>query len=211
MLDYFLDWVGALPRGGVYAVLIILSAAENVFPPLPADVAVVLGAFLSQRGHGTAYGLGLMCWAANVSTSAAMYFYARAKGRRFFDRGWPRRLMSPGAVQALERAYARHGAWGIFFSRFLPGVRAAVTPFAGLVGVSPVRALLPAASASALWYSFLVTVGTAVGMNWDRARGVVDNANRVLGLISVLVTAAVAWWLWRHSRAARENGPEREG
>ena len=50
--DQFLDWVAGLPQAGVYAVLIVLSAVENVFPPVPADVAVVLGAFLSQRGHG---------------------------------------------------------------------------------------------------------------------------------------------------------------
>ena len=45
--------------------------------------------------------------------------------------------MPPEAIAALENAYARHGEAGIFFSRFLPGVRAAVTPFAGVVGMRP--------------------------------------------------------------------------
>ena len=80
MVDDFLAWVSALPQAGVYAVLIALSAVENVFPPVPADVALVLGAFLSQRGHGPAYALGTMCWAANVISSAGMYFYARSQG-----------------------------------------------------------------------------------------------------------------------------------
>ena len=197
MVDEFLAWVGGLPRAGVYGVLIALSAVENVFPPVPADVALVLGAFLSQRGYGSAYALGAMCWAANVLSSAGMYFYARSHGRAFFDHTWVRRLMPPPAVQALEKAYARHGLWAIFFSRFLPGLRAAVTPFAGLLGVSPLRALLPAATASAIWYAFLVVVGTTLGLNWERAKAFVGDANRVLAVISVAVFAAVAAWLWR--------------
>jgi membrane protein DedA with SNARE-associated domain len=197
VVDDFLAWVSALPRAGVYAVLIALSAVENVFPPVPADIALVLGAFLSQRGHGPAYALGAMCWAANVLSSAGMYFYARSHGRSFFDHHWVRRLMPPPAVQALEKAYARHGLWAIFFSRFLPGLRAGVTPFAGLLGVSPLRALLPAASASAIWYAFLIVVGTTLGLNWDRAKAFVSDANRVLAVISVALFAALAVWLWK--------------
>ena len=204
MVDDFLAWVSALPQAGVYAVLIALSAVENVFPPVPADIALVLGAFLSQRGHGPAYALGAMCWVANVVSSAGMYFYARSHGRAFFDRGWVRRLMPPAAVQALEKAYARHGLWAIFFSRFLPGLRAAVTPFAGLLGVSPARALLPAAIASAIWYALLIVVGTTLGLNWDRAKAFVGDANRVLAVISVVAFAAVALWLWR----LRQRAPE---
>lgn len=202
MVDQFLDWVAGLPRPAVYAVLVTLSAVENVFPPAPADVAVVLGAFISQRGHASAVLMGALCWLANTATSAGMYFYARSHGRSFFDRRWPRRLVPPRAVQALERAYARHGVWGIFFSRFLPGVRAAVTPFAGLMGMSPLKALIPAATASALWYTVLVVVGTALGLNWESAKGVVNNANRLLGLLSLAVTAAIGFWLWRHRRAS---------
>jgi len=202
VVDQFLNWVAGLPQAGVYAVLIALSAIENVFPPVPADLAVVLGAFLAQRGQGPASVLGALCWVANVSSSAGMYFYARSHGRSFFDHHWVKRLMPSTAVQSLERAYARHGLWAIFFSRFLPGLRVAVTPFAGLLGVSPLRALLPAAAASAIWYAFLVVIGTTLGLNWERAKGVVGDANRVLAVVSVLAVAAVAFWLWRHRRRA---------
>jgi membrane protein DedA with SNARE-associated domain len=200
--DQFLDWVAGLPQAGVYTVLIVLSALENVFPPVPADVAVVLGAFLAQRGHGPAFLLGALCWLANLSSSGGMYFYARSHGRSFFDHRWVQRLMPPPAVQSLEKAYARYGLWAIFFSRFLPGLRAAVTPFAGLLGVSPLRALIPAAIASALWYAFLIVVGTTLGLNWERAKAVVGDANRVLALISVVAVGALVVWLWRHRQRA---------
>jgi membrane protein DedA with SNARE-associated domain len=202
VLDRFLDWVAQLPEGLVYVVLMALSALENIFPPVPADVAVVLGAFLAQRGLTEAPILGVLCWLANTASSAAMYFYARSHGRTFFARGWRRKLMPPEAIADLERAYLRHGVAGIFISRFLPGVRAAVTPFAGVVGMSPLRALAPAATASAIWYAVLVGFGSFLGVNWETARKMVDDANRVLGALALLVTAAFVWWLWRRRRAA---------
>jgi membrane protein DedA with SNARE-associated domain len=205
VIDRFLDWVAQLPETLVYVVLIALSALENVFPPVPADVAVVLGAFLAQRGLTDASVLGVLCWLSNTVSSAAMYFYARRHGRKFFAKGWRRKLMPPEAIADLERAYIKHGVAGIFISRFLPGVRAAVTPFAGVVGMSPARALLPAASASAIWYTVLVGFGSFLGVNWETARGMVDDANRVLGGIALLATAAFVYWLWRKRRTSRAS------
>ncbi len=209
MADSLLDWIAAQPPVLAYLILVALSAVENVFPPVPADVAVVLGAFLSQRGLMSAPLLGFLCWLANTASAAGMYFYARSHGRAFFETGWPRRLMPPPAVGALEDAYARHGVWGIFVSRFLPGVRAAVMPFAGLVGMPPWKAILPAAAASAIWYAFLVVVGTALGLNWEAAKALVNDANRVLGAIGVVAAVLGGFWLWRRARGRQTDGASR--
>jgi len=202
VVDRFLDWVAQLPELAVYVVLMALSALENIFPPVPADVAVVLGAFLAQRGLTSVPVLGFMCWLANTASAAGMFFYARHRGPRFFEAGWRRKLMPPETIAALQEAYTRHGVLGIFLSRFLPGVRAAVTPFAGVVGMSPLRALLPAAIASAIWYAVLVGFGSFLGVNWQTARAMVDDANRVLGAISVVVIVAAVVWLWRRRNPA---------
>ena len=205
MADRFLEWVSGLPVPAIYAILALLSAVENVFPPVPADVAVVVGAFLSHRGLTSAPLIGALCWLANTLSSAAMYFYARAHGRRFLQEGWPRRFMPPRTLRALEEAYARHGAYGIFLSRFLPGIRAGVTPFAGVVGISPLRALVPSAAASAIWYVFLVAAGAMLGLNLEAAKGLLSSANRVLGLLSAVALMLAAVWLWRHYRRRGEG------
>ena len=165
----------------VYLVLAVLSCVENVFPPVPADVAVVFGAFLSRRGVTSAPLLGVVCWLANTASSAGMYFLARARGKRFFSSGWPSKLMPPAAMKELERVYRKHGVVGIFLSLFLPGLRAAVTPFGGVVGMPPVRALVPAAIASGIWYAFLVTAGAALGRNWEAAQRLLNRTNHILG------------------------------
>jgi membrane protein DedA with SNARE-associated domain len=203
MIERFLDWLAHLPTLPTYLVLMVLSALENVFPPIPADTAVALGAFLAHRGEVSPWLLGVSCWLANVGSAAGMYFFAQAHGASFFRAGWGRKLMPPEAMAALEEAYERYGVAGIFLSRFLPGLRAAVTPFAGVVGLKPLRALVPAALASAIWYAFLVAAGTTLAQNWEAVKGLVASTNRVLGLLALAATAFAVVWLWRRTRRAR--------
>ena len=203
MLDSFLDWLARLPAAPTYLVLMALSALENIFPPVPADVAVALGAFLAQRGEVSVGLLCLLCWASNVGSAAWMYSFARAHGALFFREGWGRKVMSPEVLSALQHAYDKWGVVGIFVSRFLPGLRAGVTPFAGVVGLSPARALVPAAVASLIWYVFLVAVGSSVARNWDAVKQLVADANRVLGLAALAAAALLAFWIWRRTRKSR--------
>jgi membrane protein DedA with SNARE-associated domain len=201
--DAILDTLAGLPTVPTYLVLMLLSALENVFPPVPADVAVALGAFLAHRGEVSAPLLGLLCWSANTASAAGVYFLARAHGAAFFATGWRRSLLPPEAMDALHEAYARHGVAGIFFTRFLPGLRAAVTPFAGIAGVPPLRALVPAAAASALWYAFLTAAGATFGRNWDAVKGLLESANRVLAAAAVVATLLLGVYLWRLIRERR--------
>jgi membrane protein DedA with SNARE-associated domain len=205
VVEALLERISALPAPALYGTLALLSAVENVFPPVPADVAVVFGAFLSHRGLTSAPLVGLLCWLANTASSAAMYFYARDHGRRFFEEGWGRRLMTPRMMRGLEQAYARHGSYGIFLSRFLPALRAGVTPFAGIAGISARRALVPSASASAIWYAFLVAAGAVIGQNFEAAVGLINRVNRILALATAVVVMLGAVWLWRHYRRHREG------
>jgi len=203
LVDNVIDWLRSVPTVVLYPVVILLSLVENVFPPVPADVVAALGAFLCPDLR-TAALLGAACWLANTASSCGMYFFARSH-KDFFHSGWPRRLLTPEAMQELQHAYARWGTAGIFVSRFLPAIRAAVTPFAGVVGLSASRALIPAATASALWYALLVLAGTTLGREWQRVRLVVERGSSVLGAIGVVLTLAAVLWLWRRSRRRPER------
>jgi membrane protein DedA with SNARE-associated domain len=179
----------------------LLAALENVFPPVPADVAVALGAFLAHRGEIQAPVLGTLCWLANMVSSAAIYALARRHAGTFRD-GWGRRLVPAPAMAAIEDAYRKHGTIGIFLTRFLPGVRAAVLPFAGLAGVPPLLALAPAGLASALWYAFLIAAGTALGDNWDAVKALVEDVNSALAVAALVFAAVFFYWLRRRTRKA---------
>lgn len=135
-----------------------------------------------------------------------MYVVARRYGRRLFATRTGRRLLAPRSLAIIEREYLRFGVAGIFVSRFLPGIRAVVPPFAGLVGLSPLRTFVPMALASAIWYGGLIILATLIGTNWQRINQIILGVNRTLGIAAlVLVGVAVMWYLKRRSRRQKER------
>ena len=175
----------------MYGVLALLAAVENVIPPVPSDAAVALGAFLSNRGLTTPLGVFFVTWIANLAGAAGVYFVARRYGRGLFATRTGRRLLAPRSLAIIEREYLRFGVIGIFVSRFLPGIRAVVPPFAGLINLSPARTLVPMGIASAIWYGGITLLGSLIGAEWERINRIILGVNRTLGIVTaVLIVAA---------------------
>lgn len=176
-----------------------LGAIENVLPVLPADTAIGAGVFLSHYGTVSAFVVFAVVWTANVAGAAAVFAAGRRFGRPFFQGRIGQRLIAPKAMAVLERVYERHGLWGIFVSRFVPGVRAVIPPFAGVVGLSTWQALLPVAVASAIWYGTLTILVVQMAGTIEDVVRLVDRLNRgvLIGTGMLLLTAGIAVVLWR--------------
>ena len=111
-----LGWLSTLPPVAVYVVLGLLAAVENIVPPVPADMAVAIGAFLTHRGVTTLPMVFAVTWLANVLGAVGVYFAARRYGRRLFATPTGRRLLAPGSIATMEREYLRFGILGIFIA-----------------------------------------------------------------------------------------------
>jgi len=197
-LVHFLE---SLPPGPLYGLIAALAAVENVFPPVPADTAVALGAFLAGREVMDPWLVFAVTWSANVGSGAAVYALARRHGRALFQGRLGRRLLSDATIAHIEAQYRRHGTWGIFLSRLLPVWRGLVMPFAGIAGVPAWRALLPLALASGLYYGALIVLVTTLGTNLEDILRVVGRVNAVLAVLAAaLLLVAVLWILRRLKR-----------
>ena len=196
-MSSLLQVLESLPAVPLYALITALAAVENVFPPVPADTAVALGAFLAGRGVLNPWAVFLLTWGANVGGAAAVYALGRRYGRAIFAGRLGRKLLSPEALANIARQYERHGTVGIFLSRLLPVWRAVVPPFAGVAGVPARRALVPVALASALWYGALTYLVATVGTNFEDVARILGRVNRVLGIVALALLIIVVVWIRR--------------
>lgn len=178
----------------------MLAAVENVFPPVPADVSVALGAFLAGRGYMNAWLVFALTWVANASSAAGVYALARRHGA-LVSRGFlGRHIFTPNTVAHIEDQYRRHGAYGIFFSRLLPVWRGVVMPFAGIARVPAWRALIPMALASAVYYGALTYLVSRLGTDLDVVLGRVRQVNTWLAAVAGVFILLIALWIIRRRR-----------
>ncbi len=188
----------SLPAGLVYWIIGLLAAAENIFPLIPADTAVVLGAFVSSAGRVSVVSIFLVTWLANVGGAAAVYYGGRTVGRDFFKGRIGRTLLKPRLMRKLEHIYAKWGVWGIFLSRFVPGVRAVISPFAGVAGLGVAKTMIPVGVASAIWYGLLTFVAANIVREIDTLQALVRGASRTgLVIVGGVVVLAVGAFLLR--------------
>lgn len=190
MLDEFLHTLEHGPQYWAYALVAASAGVEYIFPPLPGDtvalfavalavraqlhwvfvyVAMTLGALL---GGLAAWGFGV--WLANHEDS------------------WPAFLKTPTAMRALDavrRGYDQHGAMYLAVNRFLPALRAFFFVGAGLSRMNAGPVIVFGGISAALWNALLMSVGYAVGNNWEVLR---DLAERYAAATLLLIVVAVA-------------------
>ena len=194
-----LDWLTALPPAVLYLVLAVVAAIENVFPPIPADTVVAFGAFLAARGHATLAGAFLATLGGNIAGAMGMY----AAGRRFGAERLAQRLAAGGSSKRLQDFYGRYGAVALFVSRFLPGVRALVPPFAGALRLPAWRVLLILGTASGIWYGAITIIAYRVGADWPTLQAKMRAWQHVLVIgAAIVAVVGLGVWLIRRRRKA---------
>lgn len=209
MLDQLLVWLRDVPPLLMYAVLGIGAAVENIVPPIPADTFVLLGAFWAARGSASEGVVFLVTWTSNVLAALAVYAAAYRYGDSFFRTRLGRYLLDPKQIEIVRRFYRRWGVAAIFYTRFLPGLRAVTPVFAGLIRQPPLSVAFPLILASAIWYGALVWVGAFAGRNVDHLLALQTRLNWTLAGIAAVIFGLLAWW-WLRSRARHvgDDGPE---
>jgi membrane protein DedA with SNARE-associated domain len=205
-MNAILDFLGSRGPLLLYALLGAGSALENLFPPIPADTFVLLGAFLAAGGKADAGTVFLVTWLANTVTALFVYWMGYRLGRPFFQAGLGRHLLNPAQLRRLGDFYGRWGLPAIFLARFLPGLRAMVPVFAGVTHQRFLAVAFPVLVASGIWYGVLVWLGAGAGRNLPSIMRWISGAHRLLLVCAAVVCLVGGIWWIRTRREGKGEG-----
>ncbi len=211
-LTAILDWLGALPPNLLYAVLGLLAFVENIFPPIPADVIAAFGSFVSAREGRSLLPPFLAVWLCNVTGAMLMWFIGGRLGKQRVEK-WLRLTPHDPAEQRFEALYGRFGTAAFFLSRFIPGVRAIVPPFAGALHIKPLKPAIAIALASGLWYGLITFLAFRAGESWETLVRLLERLGWGAAIGASVILAAMAFWLYQHRKrrkAAATDGSSQQ-
>jgi membrane protein DedA with SNARE-associated domain len=198
MTSGFIAWLSHVPLAALYLVMALFAAFENVFPPIPADTVVALGSWLAARGQGSPLWAFLATWIGNVAGAAAMYFVGRRHGTAWIERRFPS-IADEKNERRMRELHGKYGAASLFLSRFIPGVRALVPPFAGALRLPALTSLASIAIASGIWYGLVSYLAFRAGADWGALTARIARFGRWSAFAAALVVGAGAlvWWMRR--------------
>ena len=200
-----LDWLSQRPALVVYGFIVASAGLESLFPPYPADIFVLLIAFLAGRGKFDPRLVYLAAIFGSVAGIMTLYALAAAYGAALIDRASRtilRLLLPPRVVERVRAKFLKHGTLFILFHRFMPGMRAPIIFTAGLSHKRPVVVFALGLVSVALWNLFLVAAAFRVGQTWDSASAFLRRYNYIaLAVLAVLLTAGSIYYFLRQKRS----------
>jgi membrane protein DedA with SNARE-associated domain len=182
----------------------VLMLLENVFPPLPSELIMPLGGYLSARGRMSFWSTVAAGTLGSLLGAVLWYGVGRRVTRERL-RGWVEAhgvwlAMTPGDVDRASRWFGEHGGKAVLIGRLVPVVRTLISVPAGFSRMPFLPFLLYSAVGTALWTGALTYAGRLLGSQFQQV-------DRYLGWVAwaVIAASAVAY-VYRVVQIRRQHG-----
>lgn len=164
MVEHILDFISQLAPLWIYIILFLFSYVENIFPPSPSDLVIVVGG--SLIGTGTLHFIPtlLLTTVGSVLGFMTLFVIGSQLDRKIIRAGKIKFI----SVESLDKAeiwFKKYGYWIILFNRFLPGTRSVISFFAGLSELNLSKTAVLALISSVVWNSIIIYLGVMFGSN----------------------------------------------
>lgn len=201
------QWITEIMNTYGYIGILLLIALENLFPPIPSEVVLTFGGFMTTTTSMSVVGVIVFSTLGSIVGALILYFIGRMldvnRLEKIVDRWGHILRLTPKDIQKANDWFQKYGIWAVFFGRLVPIVRSLISIPAGMAHMNLVLFLLLTTIGSLIWNTVLVSVGAAVGASWDRIVDIVDTyAHIVLVLLIVLFVIGVIWFF--RTRLARK-------
>lgn len=190
------DWIIQIMNQFGYVGILLLIAIENVFPPIPSEVILTFGGFMTTYTSMNIWGVILFATAGSVLGAIVLYevgrWFTPEKLQQWLDSSWGKLLhLQKKDVSRAVSWFSRRGKSTVFFCRFIPVVRSLISIPAGIARMSRVNFLILTAAGTFIWNAVLVYLGAFAGASWERIINYTNTYSKftfgVLGILAVFL------------------------
>jgi membrane protein DedA with SNARE-associated domain len=166
------EWIIQIMDRFGYIGIALLIALENIFPPIPSEVILTFGGFMTTYTKLTVWGVIIASTIGSVLGAVVLYWIGRSltpeRLEYWLEGRWGRILrLKKGDVARAKGWFERHGKRAVFFCRCIPLIRSLISIPAGMAKMKMWLFLLLTIAGSFVWNSALIYLGAALGASWE--------------------------------------------
>jgi len=197
------EWITNVMNDFGYMGVFLLIALENVFPPIPSEVILTFGGFMTTYSDLNVTGVVLSSTLGSIAGAILLYYIGYLIDMDRMERiveKWGKILrLSPADVRKAYRLFSKFGRWAVFLGRLIPLVRSLISIPAGSTRMNFGLFLLLTSLGSLIWNVILIWVGAAVGASWETIVAYMDVYSNIVYVLLALGGLAVLL-LWIRKR-----------
>lgn len=190
MLEAILSYISSVDTGVIYLILFAFAFIENVFPPSPSDVVIVVGSSLIASTDIAYIPILFITGIGSAMGFILMYYVGMLFGEKLLRKG-KIKFIHKDDINKADRWFNKWGYKLILANRFLPGTRSVISFFSGVHELNIWRTFFYAAISAFLWNALIIWLGMVVGNNVQLIDYYLNTYSTVIGIITVLVFAGI--------------------
>jgi membrane protein DedA with SNARE-associated domain len=182
--------------------MLFLIFIENIFPPIPSEIILPFGGFVTtlEKSEVSIFGLIIFATLGSIFGAFILYWIGTLlnvnKLETWLEKKWIKRLgFKKNEVEKTVKFFEKWEGVAVFFGRCVPIVRSLISIPAGMVKMNLLKFTLYTAFGSLVWNTLLISAGAFLGENW---RNVVTLVDEYKNIVLIILAAVVIFLMIRY-------------
>ena len=185
MIEHILNCIAQLTPFWLLVVLTFFSYFENIFPPSPSDLVVVVGGSLIGKGVISFLPTLVLTTLGSVAGFMTIYYIGSTLDKKVVKTHKLKYIPTEG-IEKVEAWFAKYGYWMIAANRFMPGTRSVISLFAGLSELEVKRTIILSTISALGWNTLILYLGMIFGSNVKKVDHLLDTYSDIVLAITAL-------------------------
>ncbi len=201
MFEEILSNISQLSPMLIYLILFFFAFLENIFPPSPSDIIVVIGGSLVGASYLHFTPVLVFATGGSIAGFLTAFGIGWQIDKKIIHSG-KIKFLSVQAIEKVEASFRNYGYYLIIANRFLPGTRAVISFFAGMSRLNVHLTMWLSLISSLLWNALLISMGMIFGDNISRIDKFLDTYTNIVVTLTVLIIVGLLvrnFWIKKKS------------
>jgi membrane protein DedA with SNARE-associated domain len=186
MFEDILTKIATFPPFWIYITLFFFAFIENVFPPSPSDLVVLIGGTLISTGVIHFIPTLILTTFGSLIGFMVLFYLGSAVDKKVIHSG-KIKFIPVDAVDKIETWFNKYGYWVILANRFLPGTRSVISFFSGLSHLKVEKTILLATISAFAWNALILLLGIIFGDNIKLVDNYLSTYSNIVIAVTVLI------------------------
>ena len=186
MFETILTHLSGFTPFWIYLTIFFFAYIENLFPPSPSDMVVVIGGSLVATSSLHLIPLFLFATSGSLLGFLTAFIIGWQFDKRLIHSG-KLKFITVQSFEKVENSFRKYGYYLIVANRFLPGTRAVISFFAGMSRLNVNKTTALSLISSAVWNAILIYLGIAFGNNIDLIDIYLNTYSNIILIVTALI------------------------
>lgn len=175
-----------------YLGIALLIAIENIFPPIPSEVILTFGGFMTTKSELTIIGVIIASTIGALIGALALYYIGKILNKERLIKivngkiGKILRLKAKD-IEMADEWFDKKGNITVLFCRCIPIVRSLISIPAGMSEMAMPKFLTYTIIGTLVWNTILTVIGSIVGENWEKVVNIIDKYSHITLIVLIVV------------------------